>query len=280
MNILGCLDRPTAGRYLLDGQRRLAARPRRAGARSATARSASSSRASTCWRAPARWRTSSCRCSTPGVPRQRAARGARARRSSASASATGSTTTRTSSRAASSSAWPSRARWSTSPQLILADEPTGNLDSRTSVEVMALFQELGARGHHHRAGHARAGHRRATPRAVIVDEGRHGRSRRAAGRRSRAAPAERRGGDAHEPAADPARRASRALLRNKMRSFLTTLGIIIGVGAVIAMVAIGEGAKAQVEEAFASMGTNLLIVIRARRTARRRARRLRLACRR
>ena len=39
--------------------------------------------------------------------------------------------------------------------------------------------------------------------------------------------------------------AVRALLRNKMRSFLTTLGIIIGVGAVIAMVAIGEGAKAR-----------------------------------
>jgi putative ABC transport system permease protein len=55
--------------------------------------------------------------------------------------------------------------------------------------------------------------------------------------------------------------AVRALLRNKMRSFLTTLGIIIGVAAVIAMVAIGEGAKAKVEEAFAAMGSNLLIVM-------------------
>jgi len=55
--------------------------------------------------------------------------------------------------------------------------------------------------------------------------------------------------------------AIRALLRNKMRSFLTTLGIIIGVSAVIAMVAIGEGAKAQVEAQFASMGSNLLIVL-------------------
>jgi putative ABC transport system permease protein len=55
--------------------------------------------------------------------------------------------------------------------------------------------------------------------------------------------------------------AVRALLRNKMRSFLTTLGIIIGIAAVIAMVAIGEGAKTKVEEAFASMGTNLLIVM-------------------
>jgi putative ABC transport system permease protein len=55
--------------------------------------------------------------------------------------------------------------------------------------------------------------------------------------------------------------AMRALLRNKLRSFLTTLGIIIGVAAVIAMVAIGEGAKAQVEKAFAAMGTSLLIVM-------------------
>jgi putative ABC transport system permease protein len=57
------------------------------------------------------------------------------------------------------------------------------------------------------------------------------------------------------------RLASRALLRNKMRSFLTALGVIIGVGAVIAMVAIGEGAKRRVEETFEAMGTNLLIVL-------------------
>jgi putative ABC transport system permease protein len=55
--------------------------------------------------------------------------------------------------------------------------------------------------------------------------------------------------------------ALRAILRNKLRSFLTTLGIVIGVGAVIAMMAIGAGAKAQVEEAFAAMGTNLLIIL-------------------
>ncbi len=55
--------------------------------------------------------------------------------------------------------------------------------------------------------------------------------------------------------------AVRALLRNKTRSFLTALGIIIGVAAVIAMVAMGEGAKANVEEAIAAMGTNILIVM-------------------
>jgi len=54
--------------------------------------------------------------------------------------------------------------------------------------------------------------------------------------------------------------AFRALGRNKMRSFLTILGIIIGVGAVIAMVSIGEGAKKGIQDRFASMGTNLLFV--------------------
>ena len=55
--------------------------------------------------------------------------------------------------------------------------------------------------------------------------------------------------------------ALRALMRNKLRSFLTTSGIIIGVAAVIAMVAIGEGAKARVEDAFSAMGSNLLILL-------------------
>jgi putative ABC transport system permease protein len=55
--------------------------------------------------------------------------------------------------------------------------------------------------------------------------------------------------------------ALRALARNKLRSFLTMLGIIIGVGAVIAMVAIGEGAKKRVQEQIASLGTNLLVIL-------------------
>jgi putative ABC transport system permease protein len=54
--------------------------------------------------------------------------------------------------------------------------------------------------------------------------------------------------------------ALRALTRNKMRSVLTMLGIIIGVGAVIAMVGIGEGASQQVQQRIAGMGSNLLIV--------------------
>jgi len=54
--------------------------------------------------------------------------------------------------------------------------------------------------------------------------------------------------------------ALRALVVNKMRSGLTMLGIIIGVGAVIAMVAVGSGAKQRIEEQIASMGSNLLMI--------------------
>ncbi len=51
-----------------------------------------------------------------------------------------------------------------------------------------------------------------------------------------------------------------ALLRNKMRTFLTMLGIIIGVGAVIAMISIGTGARAQLEQQIASLGQNVIMV--------------------
>src|ERR1019366_7558944 len=54
--------------------------------------------------------------------------------------------------------------------------------------------------------------------------------------------------------------AFRALRRNKMRTILTMLGIIIGVGAVIAMVGIGNGAKAQVQARIAALGQNVIMV--------------------
>ena len=52
----------------------------------------------------------------------------------------------------------------------------------------------------------------------------------------------------------------RALRRNKMRSTLTALGIIIGVAAVIAMVSIGNGAKSQIQASIASMGENVILI--------------------
>src|SRR5512135_272484 len=59
----------------------------------------------------------------------------------------------------------------------------------------------------------------------------------------------------------------RALRVNKMRSALTMLGIIIGVGAVIAMLAIGTGASRQIAAQISSMGSNLLIILPGATTA-------------
>jgi len=55
--------------------------------------------------------------------------------------------------------------------------------------------------------------------------------------------------------------AVRALVRNKLRAFLTMLGIIIGVASVIAMLAIGEGAKRNIRDEMSSMGTNLIMIM-------------------
>ncbi|MFX0543539.1 ABC transporter permease [Roseovarius sp. S4756] len=56
------------------------------------------------------------------------------------------------------------------------------------------------------------------------------------------------------------RLALQAILRNAMRSFLTVLGIVIGVAAVIAMVTVGQGSTAQVQSDVAKLGTNLLMI--------------------
>jgi putative ABC transport system permease protein len=54
--------------------------------------------------------------------------------------------------------------------------------------------------------------------------------------------------------------AFKSILRNRMRSMLTSLGIIIGVSAVIVMVAIGEGSQSRIEEQIASLGTNIVVI--------------------
>jgi putative ABC transport system permease protein len=55
--------------------------------------------------------------------------------------------------------------------------------------------------------------------------------------------------------------ASQSILKNKMRTLLTMLGIVIGIGSVIVMVAVGHGAQSQIEKQIKSLGTNLLIVM-------------------
>ena len=55
--------------------------------------------------------------------------------------------------------------------------------------------------------------------------------------------------------------ALKSLTRNKTRTFLTMLGIIIGVAAVITMIAIGQGAKKVVDDQISTMGTNVISVM-------------------
>ena len=54
--------------------------------------------------------------------------------------------------------------------------------------------------------------------------------------------------------------ATQSILKNKMRTLLTMLGIVIGVGAVIVMVAVGQGAQSQIERQIQGLGTNLVVV--------------------
>ena len=156
------------------------------------------------------------------------------------------------------------------PVLVLADEPTGALDTQTSVEIMHLLQRLNRDGYHHHPGDPRAGHRQIRPAHPAVPRRLHHRRHDAAGSRAAGdgrnfAPSERR---SPMMLFEPVRDAFRALRVNIMRSVLTTLGIIIGVGAVIVMVAVGAGAQAQVAEIINSMGADLLYVFPGSTTSR------------
>jgi len=105
-----------------------------------------------------------------------------------------------------------------SPSIILADEPTGALDTKTSEEIMALLTGLGAQG-------------------ITVILVTHERD-----------------------VAEYAARRLEALRSNPLRSFLTMLGIMIGVASVMAMMAISEGAARQVDAQISSLGANNLTV--------------------
>jgi macrolide transport system ATP-binding/permease protein len=149
-------------------------------------------------------------------------------------------------------------------RVILADEPTGALDSRSGAEVMALLKDLSAQGHTViLITHARevADHARRVIEIrdgdIVADPGPMPPAADSAAlhwtpRRGSISPL----GDMLEAT----RTALRALRANVFRSILTLLGIVIGVAAVIAMLAIGDGAKQAVVDRISAMGSNLLLV--------------------
>lgn len=148
------------------------------------------------------------------------------------------------------------------PRVILADEPTGALDSRSGQEVMTLFKNLHAEGrtvilitHDEQvAAHAN--------RVIRIQDGRitsdSGEDKAAHAAPSAAAQAMNRHIDLSTQGVEAVRTALRALHVNIFRTALTLLGIIIGVAAVITMLAVGNGSKQKVLDQISAMGTNLL----------------------
>ena len=162
------------------------------------------------------------------------------------------------------------------PAIILADEPTGNLDSAMSDEIMDIFLALNRAGitilmvTHEESVAAYARRLVKFKDGVIVSDEPVGEPRRGNGggidvdRIQKATvrkEKKRRGVLSPGELSENVRSAARSLLQNKMRAALTILGILIGVGAVIAMVSIGKGANAGVTQRIQSLGSNFLTVM-------------------
>lgn len=153
--------------------------------------------------------------------------------------------------------------------VILADEPTGALDSRSGEEVLALLEELHRQGVTvilitHDAQVAERAHR-----VIQISDGRIVSDRRRTAVTPPALAASSgpaRDGHLHFSAAmeEAVHMALRSLRANLFRSVLTLLGVVIGVAAVVALMALGEGSKQQVLSSIEAQGTNLLMVRPAR----------------
>lgn len=158
----------------------------------------------------------------------------------------------------------------TQPRVILADEPTGNLDSRTGQEIMNIFQTLHEQGNtviivtheHSIAAYAE--------RIIFLKDGRIEREENVAKRQGSAAL---RGGEDNRRQPSPPRRAAlpymlpsvldtaiHGVLLHKLRSFLSVLGIVFGIAAIIAMLGIGAGARQEIIDQIALLGTNTISV--------------------
>ncbi len=150
-------------------------------------------------------------------------------------------------------------------KVILADEPTGALDSVSGDAVMAQLRSLAEQGHtvivitHDAKVAAHADRVVEIHDGNVINDSRH-RAHRADQAHAVAVPPK------QNPLPDPGElleavtMALRSLRANWMRTVLTLLGIVIGVGAVVVMLAIGQGAKEDVVARISDRGTNLLVI--------------------
>jgi macrolide transport system ATP-binding/permease protein len=156
------------------------------------------------------------------------------------------------------------------PEIIMADEPTGNLDSKSQTEIMNLLAALHASGktlvvvtHDEEVSEYAGRIIRIKDGRIVSDTVNNGKffvkqNGSGDGREQKAA---------SKPViskiefVDYLRQAFNSIMGNKMRSALSMLGILIGVAAVIAMLAVGQGAKDSIQKSLSSLGSNLLTVI-------------------
>ncbi len=148
----------------------------------------------------------------------------------------------------------------TNPSLVLADEPTGNLDSHSTAEVLEIFGQLNLRGatvllithEEHVAATAK--------RIVRLADGRVAEDERTAAVRE--IPPILRGRLEGMIRAETLRIALGGLRANKLRSGLTILGLTIGVASVIVLIAVGNGSSQTVQKRIESLGSNVLLITR------------------
>ncbi|MFC1674966.1 ABC transporter permease [Candidatus Omnitrophota bacterium] len=154
------------------------------------------------------------------------------------------------------------------PLIILADEPTGNLDTKSEKEIMGILKALNAQGKTvimvtHEKDIADYADRQILMRdGKIISDQRKGAA--AAEKREKLSLneilQERHSSLGRIEFFDHIRQAFGAMFSNKMRSFLSMLGILIGVASVITMLALGRGAKESIEERLRSLGSNILSI--------------------
>ena len=150
------------------------------------------------------------------------------------------------------------------PLVILADEPTGNLDSKSSEEIMKLFKKLNEEGntiimvtHEHDIA-AWASRIVSLHDGMVISDERKRETPKIAEEKLKFH--EVRAGKFCGPASlrNYIYEAFLAISSNKLRSALSILGVLIGVAAVITMLALGTGAQRQMQQNFAALGTNVL----------------------